>query len=314
MPAETVSLRFVFRAIAMVELLTIMEHEKLWEKHGVNVQFDFSKGPLECEERLFSGDVDFILGNHVTPYMRLAQGYPMVCLAQSVNYDHLWLATRPETTELPTLTGGCIVGRPLIRPDGAFNGHDTLTRGLFLRMQGVDIFKLTWLDGLGRGSSAAFDAVLNRDADACFVNPRGADAAREAGLTIHEFPPFPMIHNLTLTSMLPWVQREPETAKRVIRVIMDATDYFVANREETLDMLRNPVHPLPEGYADDLAERYDERIEEYSRTLFPEPEAIVNVHRLSTMVYPEAERVNPLELWDLRLLREVHLERKQSTA
>ena len=74
-------------------------------------------------------------------------------------------------------------------------------------------------------------------------------------------------------------------------------------------MLRDPVHPLPDGHLDRLANRYDERASEYEPTLFPNPEGIVNVHRLSGMLYPEVREMNPLQLWDLRLLHEVRAER-----
>ena len=76
-------------------------------------------------------------------------------------------------------------------------------------------------------------------------------------------------------------------------------------------MLRSPVYPLPEGYVDRVASRYDERVAEYEPTLFPNPEAIVNIHRLSSMLYPGVEQLNPLALWDLRLLHETRLERQQ---
>ena len=60
---------------------------------------------------------------------------------------------------------------------------------------------------------------------------------------------------------------------------------------------------------DRLASRYDERAGEYEPTLFPNPQGIVNVHRLSCMLYPEVRQMNPLQLWDLRLLHEVRAER-----
>ena len=79
-------------------------------------------------------------------------------------------------------------------------------------------------------------------------------------------------------------------------------------------MLRDPVVPLPDRHVERLASRYDERASEYEPTLFPNPQGIVNVHRLSTMLYPEVEHMNPLELWDLRLLHEVRMERQQRAA
>ncbi len=133
-------------------------------------------------------------------------------------------------------------------------------------------------------------------------------------MRVHEFPPFPMIKNMTLTSMLPRVLKDSELARRVIHVMTEAAEFFIANREETLSMLRDPVVPLPDRHVERLASRYDERAAEYEPSLFPNPQGIVNVHRLSTMLYPEVEHMNPLELWDLRLLHEVRMERQQRAA
>ena len=63
-----------------------------------------------------------------------------------------------------------------------------------------------------------------------------------------------------------------------------------------------------------MASRYDQRAAEYEPTLFPNPQGIVNVHRLSTMLYPEVTQMNPLALWDLRLLNEVRMERQAAAS
>ena len=310
MATKTVGVRLVFRSDSMVDLLTVMEGHGLWEKHGVDVRLlDQSHDAEACEERLFSGDVDFIFGNHVSPYKRIAEGHPIVCLAQTVSVENLWLATREEITSLPLLTGKRVVGEPLWDSDGRHISHSPGTRLLFLSLNGVDINQVTWVEG--SSGSRSLEPVLEGRADACFIRPRLAADARAASLRVHEFPPFPMIRNMTLTGTLPAILKNSDLASRIIHVMMDATEFFIENREETLDLLRNPVEPMPEGYVDRIAERYDEIADGYEPTLFPHPEAIANVHRLSSMLYPEVEQVNPLELWDLRLLREIGLERKQ---
>ena len=319
MATKALDVRFVFRSISMVELLTIMEREGLWEKHGVDVRLlEFSDDATRDEERLFSGDIDFILGDHVSPYKRIVEGHPMVCLAQTVNYENLWLATTQEITSLSMLTGKRVAGNPLWT-NGRHIGHNEGTKVLFLSMHGVDVSQVDWVEGKSRDPSAPevrdpLAVVRDGLADACFIQPRRAAGALEAGMRVHEFPPFPMIKNMTLTSMMPRVLKDSELARRLIHVMTEAAEFFIANREETLSMLRDPVVPLPDRHVDRLASRYDERAAEYEPTLLPNPQGIVNVHRLSTMLYPEVEHMNPLELWDLRLLHEVRLERQQRAA
>ena len=319
MATKKMDVRFVYRSPSMIELMTIMEREGLWENHGVDVRLlEFSNDATRDEERLFSGDIDFILGDHVSPYKRVVEGHPMVCLGQTVNYENLWVATTQEITSLPMLTGKRVVGNPLYT-NGRHIGHSEGTKVLFLSMHGVDIEQVDWVAGRSRDPNAPpapvpLDAVRDGLAEACFIQPRRADAAREAGLRVHEFPRFPMIKNMTLTSMLPSLLKNSELARRVIHVMTEATEFFIANREETLTMLRDPISPLPEGHVDRLGPRYDERAAEYEPTLFPNPQGIVNVHRLSGMLYPEVQQMNPLELWDLRLLHEVRMERQERAA
>ena len=319
MATKKLDLRFTFRSPSMIELMTIMESGGIWEKYGVDVRLlEFSVDATSDEERLFSGDIDFILGDHVSPYRRIAEGHPMICLGQTVNDENLWVVTTQEITSLPMLTGRRVMGSPLW-DNGHHIAHNAGTRVLFLSMHGVDIDQVDWVKGESRGRlaperGAPFDPVLEGKAEACLISPRHGDRAREAGLRVFEFPPFPMIKNMTLTSMLPNVLKDSDLARRVIHVMTEATEFFATNREETLGMLRDPVSPLPDGHLDRLASRYDERIAEYEPTLFPNPQGIINVHRLSGMLYPEVKQMNPLALWDLRLLHEVRAERAQLAA
>ena len=87
MATKKLDIRFTFRSPSMIELLTIMESGGIWEKHGVDVRLlEYSVDATSDEERLFSGDIDFILGDHVSPYKRILEGHQMICLGQTVNY------------------------------------------------------------------------------------------------------------------------------------------------------------------------------------------------------------------------------------
>ena len=96
--------------------------------------------------------------------------------------------------------------------------------------------------------------------------------------------------------------------------MLDAAEFFVNNPEETVEMLRDPISPFPERDMERLEKQYDERVAEYDISLYPHAQSIVNVHRLAAMAYPEVKSMNPLELWDLRPLREVYMERAAKKA
>jgi ABC-type nitrate/sulfonate/bicarbonate transport system substrate-binding protein len=295
----------------MVELLTIMERKGYWEKHGVDVRsYEFEGDTAYAEERLFSGEIDFIFGNHVSPYMRIAQGHQMVCLAQTVNRAHIWLAAREEILSPPQLTGKTVIGRPLFYK-GKFTGHGNGNRILYLEKQGINTDEVNWLDG--EELDDEIEAVKQGVASACVINPRRGAAARAAGLRVFESSPLPMIHNLTYTSLLEHVQKQPEVSRRVIQCLLDAVDFFVHNRDETIELLKKPCHSaLASDHWKRLETRYELRAAEYDLRLFPSAEAILNVYDLACRVYPTSKEVEPLELWDLRPLREVLMSRKKN--
>src|SRR3989442_12847879 len=110
---ESIPVRFIYRSESMIPLLTVMEGADIWKQHGIDVRdYRFSTDPLDAEEQLLDGGIAFIFGNHVSPYMRLANGEPMVCLAQTENYMHQWVATSPDILDLKQLNNKRVVGKP----------------------------------------------------------------------------------------------------------------------------------------------------------------------------------------------------------
>ena len=307
MATKSIPIRFIFRSPPMIEMLTIMERKGFWEKYGLDVRrCEFLNDARGSEEMLFADELDLIFGNHLTPYWRIVNGYPMVCLAQTINDWHTWIATSPDIETVADLQGKRIIGRSLFASDGHI-GHDNGNKLVQLEILGVDTDQVDWVDP--KSVEDPIEAVRDGLADGIFLAPRRGDAARAEGLRVFELPPMPMIHNMTFTTMLPRIQKQPEFAHGIINATLDAAEFFVNNPGETLELLRDPISPFPERDMERLEKRYDERAAEYDISLYPHADSIVNVHRLAAMAYPEVKNVNPLELWDLRPLREVHLER-----
>lgn len=303
---SSIPVRFRFRSSSMIALLSIMNGAGLWEREGIDVRdFSFTDDPLGAEELLVGGEIDFIFGNHVSPYMRLGQGYPLVCLAQSENWEHIWIATAPDITALPMLQGKRVVSPPLIIEDNEFAGHAYGSRLLILELQGIETSKLQYVRP--ETVDSPIEAVRQGKADFFAIDPERAEHAEEAGLRIHKLPTMGMVHSITFTTTMPRILKQPELAERVIRALGSAIHFFKTRREETLELLKNPVMPFALGRLDRLAEEYDEQAEGYEASLYPRAEAILNVHRLSSMVYEESRRVNPMELWNTQPLRQVHL-------
>lgn len=290
----------------MVPLLTIMDRGKLWEKEGIDViDYKWEPDPINAEEVLLDEGIDFIFGNHVSPYMRLARGHPMVCLAQTENWMHLWVATDPSIAELRMLGGRRVVGRPLFLENGKFCGHADGNRILLLELQGVDTRTVEFVSAESVGNPV--QAVRDGKADACFVSPERVERAQAAGLRVHHLPPMPMVHSITFTTTTPRLaQGDEDFGERIMRVLVDATHFLKTRKEETLELMKDPIDTFYEGQLERFAADYEQTAAEYETKLFPRAEALINVHKLSCMVYPEARTVNPLELWDNSLLRKLY--------
>jgi len=299
-----IPVRFIYRSESMVPLLTVMEHADIWKKNGIDVRdYRFGEDPLDAEEQLLDGGIDFIFGNHVSPYMRLANGEPMVCLAQTENWLHRWVATSQEITDLRMLTGKRVVGRPLFL-NGKFTGHGDGNHILLLELQGVDTERTEFI--LPSTVGNAVDAVRDGKAEACFLDPGRGDHATAAGLRVHRLAPMPMVHSITFTSTWPRLNQKDDFSERIMKVLVDSTHFFKTKKEETLELMKNPIGSMRPGQAERLATSYEEHAAEYETKPYPRAEAIVNVHKLACMVYPEAKTVNPLELWDTQTLRAIH--------
>ena len=313
MAEKNIPIRFTFRSPPMIEMLTIMERKGFWEKYGIDVRrCEFLNDARGSEELLFADEIDLIFGNHLTPYWRIYNGYPMVCLAQTINDWHTWIATSPDIETVADLQGKRIIGRQLFADDGHI-GHENGNKLVQLEILGVDTEQVDWVDPAS--VEDPIEAVRDGLADGIFLRPgRAGDTARAEGLHVFELPPMPMIHNMTFTTMLPRIQTQPEFAHKIINAMLDAAEFFVDNPAETIELLHDPVSPYPERDMERLEKRFEDRAAEYDISLWPHASSIVNVHRLAAMCYPEIKSMNPLELWDLRPLREVHLARAAQKA
>jgi ABC-type nitrate/sulfonate/bicarbonate transport system substrate-binding protein len=305
MAKPTIPVRFIYRSQSMSPLLTIMEHGGIWKKEGIDVRdYRFSPDALPAEEELLDEGIDFIFGNHVTPYMRLAHGHDMVCMAQTENWMHLWVATAPSISSLSMLRNKRVVGLPLILENGKFCGHNDGNRILLLELEGIDTRTVEFIKPETVGN--AVEAVRDGKADACFVSPERSARAEAAGLVLHKLPPMPMVHSITYTTTETRLAQDDDLADRLMRVLVDSTHFLKTRKEETLELLKNPVVPWWDGAVENMRKNYDEVAAEFETKPYPRAEALINVHKLSCMVYPEAKTVNPLELWDTSALRRLY--------
>ena len=112
-------------------------HSQFWEladKAGILAKMNLSVRSLEetddprvAEKALFAGNIDFICGNHITPYVWVARGNPIVCLASPSNGIQSRVITREPVSSLAEFkaTGLRIADSNLVGSNG-IAGHGRL--------------------------------------------------------------------------------------------------------------------------------------------------------------------------------------------
>ena len=91
---KTMEIRGLFRSHSHLPIWEVMEKAGIWEQNGLKVSFEFCDSSEAAEKALFGGDVDFVSGNHISPYLLVKRGKPIVCLSSPSNSVNDRLVTR----------------------------------------------------------------------------------------------------------------------------------------------------------------------------------------------------------------------------
>src|ERR671936_86065 len=82
---EPIEINAYFRSHTHLPLWEIIEQAGFWKQVGIKVNFEYCDSSSEAEAALFSGKIDLISGNHISPYALVAEGKPIVSLASPTN-------------------------------------------------------------------------------------------------------------------------------------------------------------------------------------------------------------------------------------
>ena len=82
---EPLEIRGYFRSHSHLPIWEVMDKAGMWEQVGLKVNFEFCNSSSAAEKALFDGTIDFVSGNHISPYLLVRRGKPIVCLASPSN-------------------------------------------------------------------------------------------------------------------------------------------------------------------------------------------------------------------------------------
>jgi ABC-type nitrate/sulfonate/bicarbonate transport system substrate-binding protein len=299
---EPIELRGVYRSPSHLPIWEVMDKGGIWEQVGVeSVRLEYMADPPDAEAALFEGSIDFISGNHITPYALVAKGSPIVCLASPSNAVRDRVVSRQGISAIEELRGRRIADQPLESRSAGFQ-HPTGNHMLFLRRAGVEPYEVTWFEIDQSGAElrqAQIEALGSGAADACFATG-GTEEYERAGLHILELDPLPMINGPTLTTSVDRLHEPDQLGERLVKALVLAIHFAKTRREDTeliIEGLRKR-EPRAAGASIRGLLRMPEKP-------YPDPQGVMNAFELCLMKEPEAKSLSPLALWDLHYLREL---------
>jgi ABC-type nitrate/sulfonate/bicarbonate transport system substrate-binding protein len=296
-------IRIVYRSKKIsIPLLAAMRAAGAWESAGLELErLDYVSGAAVSDPMLINGEVDFIFGSHISPYIHRANGIPITYLGQTVNWSTDHLVTREPIAELTALRG-----KVLAEEKTKLSSHPWGNHKLYLQRGGVDLTEVEFVgaDGDDQGRKP-YQMVADGVADAAIIMPPNDILAREAGLVVTTLPYLPMVQATTLTTMIDTREQRPELCLALIEAVRKGIGYYKNEPEAMLRLMETEVADALNVRSDAaLHSLYYNNKQLLQDDLYPRAEAILNAFRIAVLQDPSIqEKVNPLELWDLGLLR-----------
>ena len=295
---------------SQLSLITILDRAGIWDRLGIDVtRMDLKRDATEAEDELMSGKCNVIFGCHITPHWRVANGVPLVCMAQAVNSAEDMLVRAKPVHDLKELKGKTLAESKLVDGRGHLTSHPRGTHELYLRDAGVSSEEMDCQAPSKEINT--IQLVLDGKADAGFVNATQEVACKRLGLHTKVMPVFPMVNSITLTTMVPYVEENSELYLRITKALAQGIAFIRNEKEKTLEMLGGQI-------ADRLGIKDDDELESYhgrlvnilNPNLCPDYDSLYNAYRIAEIVYPDIKDRggNPVKLWDLHFVRKLESE------
>jgi len=296
---EIMEIRGFFRAYSHLPIWEVMDKAGIWEQNGLKVSFEFCDSSEAAEKALFGGDVDFVSGNHISPYLLVKRGKPIVCLTSPSNDTRDTLVTNFPIKDITELRGKRIGDTTLIDSIGGYH-HPRGNHMLFVMRGGLKLTDVEWVE-LSESNNAfkemQMDVLKSKKVDAIFVTGN-TDKFKEAGMHALALDRLPMINGPTLTSNIATLESKPGLAERLVKAQIMGIHFARTHRGETEAILEGLRKREPE--CKNVQYR---SVAKLAPKPYPEHEAVANAYKLCCLKNPEAEEQSPLALWDLHYLR-----------
>jgi ABC-type nitrate/sulfonate/bicarbonate transport system substrate-binding protein len=312
---------FPYRSSMHLVLLHVVGKSGSWAKHGLEVNYDWQISKSDAHSAVASGEVEFVGGNHVSTYGKRARGDQWVYIGQTLNTCQSKLVVRADSgiNGVADLRGKRI---------GTRGNHPGLNDWLFFKQRGLDVDRddFEFVRDY-KGQSVAEDVeqlegpeaeaakqekhnplwawVRDRHVDAALVMPPGHLFAADAGMKIIDIEALPMIWFTTISSSLSFVEKNPDIVDRFLKGLLEGTHFFKTHPEESIEIIEKYHNREGQLTRAQATWMYNELAPLLEPKLYPSMAAISNVYQEAKRFDPDAEKINPMELWDLHPLRRI---------
>ena len=287
-----IEIRAVYRSSSHLPIWEVIKEAGIWETVGVKLlSFDYCALPPEAEAALFEGKIDLISGDHLTPYVLVAQGKPIVSLASPVNSTTAKIVSREPIRSLQELRGKRIADTPLEGRDGGFH-HGRGNHMMYIIRSGLGLESVRWVDV--DESSDRLEALKSGRADAVFASGAMERYEKEGFRTL-TLDPLPMINGPTITTSFRLLQKKEGLGERLVKALVLGIHFARTQKQETERILENLNRREEKDFS------YD-RLARMPVKPYPNLQAVLNAYELGCIKSPEAKQVSPLALWDIHYL------------
>ena len=310
---------FPYRSASHLSLLHVVNESGAWAKHGLEVNYDYQISKDDAHTMVPTGQVEFVGGNHVSTYGHRARGDSWVYLGQTVNRYNTKLAVHPDSgiNSVADLKHKVVAMR---------GNHPGLNDWLFLKQHNLDVDKdevqlVRSVEGQVSAEGAQQeDAKLtgqkpkrtplwhwirDRKVDAAFLAPPTSLFAEAAGLKLIDIEPMPMIWFTTVSTSMGFVQKHPDIVERFLKGLIEGIHFYKTQPEKAIRILQERYTREGEMNLAQATYTYQSIVSMLEPKLYPSMQAIANVYEEGKRQDKDAEKINPLALWDMHPIRKI---------
>jgi ABC-type nitrate/sulfonate/bicarbonate transport system substrate-binding protein len=299
---EPIEINAFFRSHTHLPLWEILDKAGFWKQVGIKVNFAYCDSSSEAEAALFSGKIDLISGNHISPYALVARGKPIVSLASPTNGVSDRLISREPVDSVAQIRGKRVIDTTVLDSGGGYN-HIRGNHMLYVLESGLQLQDVQWVEITDRMSSefrtAQFHALKEGEGDVTFVT---GDTKRyeDAGFHVLQLARLPMINGPTLTTTVTALNKYDRFGERLVLAQVLGIHFARTRKAETEKIIDGLKQREPEA----RSVSYNS-VAKLSAKPYPDHQAVANAYRLCCMKAPEAKELSPLAMWDLHYLRQL---------